>query len=196
MLQQRWTESSLWYHLSGLVHQIYSQLLAMCWDNRVNVCTFLIIKCLVVMTCYGGGGGETFPCSWENQRHLHKKVQLVWKCDSDTTQTLWEKIYCKFRKYWKLQPSTTSIDEEEKDYDIDFLLQFSSASQLLLSEHCSLSEESAELSWHQVQDPVCICPCPGLSEEFAKLSCHQVQDPILRYCENVWCKVWGVRWAE
>ena len=183
MLQQRWTESSLWYHLSGLVHQVYSQLLAMCWDNRVNVCTFLIIKCLVVMTC-NGGGGETFPCKLAAERVSGSCTKSATSVDMwqwyNTNSVRKEILLNQFTKYWKLQPLTTSIDEEEKDDVIDFLLQFSSASQLLLSQHCSLSEESAELSWHQVQDPVCICPC--LSEEFAKLSWHQVQDPILRYC--------------
>ena len=86
---------------------------------------------------------------------------------SATCGGLCEKIDLENIENFNHQPS---IDEEEKDDVIDFLLQFCSASQLLLSERCSLSEESAELSWHQVQDPVGICPCPGLSEEFAKLS--------------------------
>ena len=42
------------------------------------------------------------------------------------------------------------------------------------------------LSLHQDQDPpVCICQCPCLSEEFANLSWHQIQGLILRHFENV-----------
>ena len=133
---------------------------------------------------------ERLSLAAERIAALAQKVQLVWICDSDTTQTLWEKIHCKIRKYWKLQPSTTSIDEEEKDDVIDFLLQFSSASQLLLSERCSLSEESAELSRHQHQvqgryyDIVKMCDIKS-NFRLRKRSRHQACKVIhwLRHCD-------------
>ena len=159
MLWKRWTEPLLWYHSSVLAQSGYSQLSTMCWENVFIVCTSQIKKCLVVMTCYQGGG-ETFPCKLAAERVSGSCTKSATSVDMwqwyNTNSVRKEILLNQFTKYWKLQPSSTSIDEEEKDDVIDFLLQFSSASQLLLSQHCSLSEESAELSWHQVQDPVCM----------------------------------------